>query len=311
MVIAIPNSLRRRLNYLVGNFVRWVRLNAVTQDKDAVLKRRNPFGRRITPLANWFFRQCRVPISFWTELSAWQRWEVTCFRMLNPQYSAAPVGVDGVREDKLPGESLWVHLRRGTLKRNMLVAAGKELRRAHDHWSDVYQGRWSHGDAAMCNVLYDSHERRARLIDFELVHDRSLSPAARHADDLMAFLLDLASHVQARRWLPFSLAFLRAYGDPEVMEQVRSRLQVPRGTAWLWWKVRINFVPGGRVARRLAQLKKAIDEGALPHCALPGSGAAELPIQKRRPSSHCHTTIPGMPKASSRTRLVSESASEA
>ena len=40
-------------------------------------------------------------------------------------------------------------------------------------------------------VIYNQKTGRARLIDFELVHDRSLSAKSRHADDLLVFLLDI------------------------------------------------------------------------------------------------------------------------
>ena len=33
--------------------------------------------------------------------------------------------------DKLPGQSLWDHMKQGTLNERMLESAGKEYRRAH------------------------------------------------------------------------------------------------------------------------------------------------------------------------------------
>jgi len=44
----------------------------------------------------------------------------------------------------------------------MLRAAGNELRRAHQLWSDEYDGPWSHGDASMSNFIYDKRTHRGR-----------------------------------------------------------------------------------------------------------------------------------------------------
>jgi len=57
----------------------------------------------------------------------------------------------------------------------MLIAAAFEFRRAHQFWSDEFQGRWSHGDASSTNVIYDASNNRARLIDFEIYHEKSLA----------------------------------------------------------------------------------------------------------------------------------------
>ena len=42
----------------------------------------------------------------------------------------------------------------------------------------------------MTNVIYNE-KTRARLIDFEIRHEKSLPAAARHTDDLLVFLLDM------------------------------------------------------------------------------------------------------------------------
>ena len=84
----------------------------------------------------------------------------------------------------------------------LLAAAGSEYRRAHQFRSDELAGPWSHGDASMTNVTYDTKTNRARLIDFEIIHEKSLPVAARKADDLLVFLLDLVSNVSRREWLP-------------------------------------------------------------------------------------------------------------
>jgi hypothetical protein len=264
MTIALQNpQTQEPRNTGMESIVNWIRLNVVTRTGRWFHKRRNAFGKRILPAANWFFRTCHVPVSFRCDPQDWQEWEIRCFRMLNPQYLAYSLDAHTVCEEALPGESLWVHLRRGTLQLRMIQAAGKEYRRAHSLWNDVYGGRWSHGDGATRNTLYDETTGRARLIDFELLHDPKLPSHMRQADDLMAFLLDLAAFTSRRRWRKYALAFLAAHGDPEVIQAVRRRLEVPRGTALVWWKIRTHFVATGKIARRLEKLARAIDQGAL------------------------------------------------
>ncbi|HVI81561.1 MAG TPA: hypothetical protein VM717_02365 [Chthoniobacterales bacterium] len=38
-----------------------------------------------------------------------------------------------------------------------------------------------------------------------------------------------------RQWLPFAATFLEAYGDAEVIAQLRKQLDLPGGLAWIWW----------------------------------------------------------------------------
>ena len=289
---------------ILGWLVRHTRLNAVQLKPGYVIKRRNPFGRHILPAANWFFRWSRAPISFATEPRKWARSEVRSFRTLHPQYQAWTLPRGGVCEERLPGESLWSHLQSGTLTRDMLSAAGAEFRRAHGLSSQGRLEAWSHGDGAMCNILFDAVTGRARLIDFEITHDPSLPPEIRQADDLSVFLVDLAGYTSRRHWLPFALAFLHAYGRPEVIHALRARLKVPAGRARLWWKIRANFVSTERLRARLRRLARALDHGDW----LNASRAAGR-RHRRRPSAHCQATRPGMPKAISRARWTSESAS--
>ena len=62
----------------------------------------------------------------------------------------------------------------------------------------------AHGRTATAgtnNVIYDRQNGRARLIDFEIVHQKSLPAKSRHADDLIVFLLDLMAVAPNRQWL--------------------------------------------------------------------------------------------------------------
>jgi hypothetical protein len=256
-------SARQGLDKTLGSLVKCVHLNAVTRDKvgdrEVVIKRRNFFGRKILPMANWFFKVTRAPVSYWSDPRDWQHWTTSTFQMLNPDYHAWPVGEGAVHADILPGKSLWDHLKQRTLTPRMMHAAGREIHRAHTFWSTYHNGAWSHGDCAMCNVLYDEEKDRARLIDFEIVHHKHLPAICRHAQDLMSVLLDLTGAPE-KRWLELAGAFIDAYGDPLVIAELRSRFVPPRGLEVLWWKVRVNFADTAKVMRQL----NLLDESLIP-----------------------------------------------
>jgi hypothetical protein len=227
--------------------------------------------------------------------------------MLNgDRFHATVVDARTVYLDKLPGKSLWDHMKQRTLNKRMLKAAAKELNRAHQFWADEFIGRWSHGDASMPNVIYDEKTRRARLIDFEIMHEKSLPATARHADDLLAFLLDMVETVPTRQWLPFTICFVKAYADRDVIAELQKRLVIPRGVALIWWNVRTNFAKTGKVERRLRALRNAISK-----LQLYRPSPAERARQRRRASKICQVINPGMPSASSRTLAISDRAKAA
>jgi hypothetical protein len=105
----------------------------------------------------------------------------------------------------------------------MVEAAGHEFRRAHQFRSDEFRGPWSHGDARTNNVIYDEMTGRARLIDFEILHDKSLPAKSRQADDLLVFLLDLIAVAPNPQWLTLALSFLNAYGNAAVISEFKSK----------------------------------------------------------------------------------------
>jgi Ser/Thr protein kinase RdoA (MazF antagonist) len=169
------------------------------------------------------------------------------FNMLNgDRFHARASGPNAICADKPPGRSLLDYLKEGTLTREMMEAAGHELRRAHQLWSDEFRGPWSHGDASTDNVLYDESTGRARLIDFEIVHQKSLPAKSRHADDLLVFLLDILALAPNRQWRVLVLAFLNAYDNAPVIAQLKNELAVPTGMAWIWW----GFEQGSKIRRR-------------------------------------------------------------
>jgi len=279
----------------------------VRRGRRVVIKQRQVYSQQLADLANLYFRMSSIPIRFWSKTKDWQRWEVKCFQMLNgDRFRARTSGAKTICVDKLPGESLWEHMNRGTLTRQMLEAAAREYCRAHQLWSDEFAGPLSHGDASMANVMYNEKTGRARLIDFELIHEKSLPAKSRQADDLLVFLLDLIGVVPGRQWLPFTLYFLNAYENARVIATLENQLALPRGMAWIWWGVRTSFANPAKVKRRLAKLRDVIANLGS-HRAI----AVKRVRKRRRASITCHEMSPGMPSASSRTLAISDRAKAA
>lgn len=302
----VPQSLSNAATALVEA----LNLNSIKErrrgGRRVLVKRRNLAGRPLADLANAYFRRSRIPIHFLSDMKEWQHREITSFNMLNgDRFRARASGGDTVIEDKLPGNSLWDHMKRGTLNQRMLKAAAREFRRAHEFWSDDFNGPWSHADATTTNAIYNEKTGRVRLIDFEIEHDKSLPARARHADDLLVFLLDMVGLLSSRQWLSFALCFLNAYNRPDVILELRKRLLLPGGLAWVWWEVRTNFTPPGKMKRRLARLRATLPTLEIYRVA------AMRARHKRRPSIICHAIKPGTPRANSRTLAINERAKAA
>jgi len=287
-------------------FVESLKINSISEvvrrGRKVVLKHRNAYGEQMAEMANLYFRLAKLSIRYLSDVREWRRRELGCFRMLNGErFRAFSPRVSSVCLDKLPGKSLWDHLRQHTLTRPMLEAAGSEFRRAHQFWSDDFGGLWSHGDASMTNVIYNEKTGRARLIDFEIMHEKSLSATARQADDLLVFLLDMVGAMPSRRWLAFASCFLSAYGDAEVIAELKKQLVIPSGLALIWWNVRTNFAKSATVKRRLTNLSSAVR-----HLKFYRLSPPARVCQKRRPSMICQVTSAGTPTAKSRTRAIKE-----
>ena len=304
----VESLVPRGLANVATRLVEAIAINSINEKvrrgRTVIVKRRNLHSEQLADLTNLYFKMADIPIRFWSKVEEWQRWEVDCFQMLNgDRFRAYPSGARSVVAEKLPGKSLWEHLTSETITKKMLRAAAVEFRRAHEFWSDEFRGRWSHGDGTSQNVMYDPVTDRARLIDFEIIHEKSLATAARQADDLLVFLLDLVGTLTTRDWIPFATTFLEAYGDGKVIAQLQSQLDLPGGLAWIWWGVRTNFTNPAKVKRRLTNLSRAIAKLKLQEPA-----GSERGRNKRRPSMSCQMSKPGMPRASSRTLAIKDKA---
>ena|SRR6266540_55113 len=297
----------RALANAAARFVDSLKINSVSEKvrrgRRVVIKQRNGYGEQLADLANLYFRMAGIPIRFWAKADNWRRWEVECFKMLNgDRFRAWPCGDKTVCADKLPGKSLWENLDQGTLTRRMVEAAGHEFRRAHQFRSHEFRGPWSHGDAGANNVIYDEKTARARLIDFEIVHDKSLPAKSRQADDLLVFLLDLIAVAPNPQWLTLALSFLNAYGNTAVICELEDQLTLPNGMAWIWWGVRTSFANPAKVKRRLEKIRDVIA-----NLEFYRAFAARRARHRRRASISCQQITPGIPRASSRTRAIKAS----
>src|SRR4030095_8324936 len=152
MVISPPlpvsreeDTAERRIPKALGNaaarLVDSLKINSVSEKvrraRPLVVKRRAAYSGPLAEPANVYFRRAGIPIRFWTKTDEWQQWEVTCFNMLNGEgFHEWASGANTVYADNLPGKSLWDHSMEGTLTREMMEAAGRELRRAHQFWSE-------------------------------------------------------------------------------------------------------------------------------------------------------------------------------
>jgi hypothetical protein len=155
-------------------------------------------------------------------------------------------------------------------------------------------------------VVFNNKTGRARLIDFEIVHQQSLPAKSRHADDLLVFLLDLIAVAPNPQWFSLALAFLNAYGNAAVVAELKDQLALPSGIAWIWWGVRTSFANPTKVKRRLEKLRDHV--ASLEYYR---AFAATRARKRRRASMSCHAIKPGIPNINSRTRAIKESAKAA
>lgn len=257
------NLKLRELSEAANRAINCIKINSVTREmrdgKPMWLKRRRWGSALIAGQANLFFRLAQGRVHVWVDARKWQRWEVNCFRLLHGgKFRAFGEGSRTVWMDALPGMHLCQHLQRGTLTPPALEAAGRELARAHQLWCPEFDDWWSHGDPHLDNVIYDAVTNRARLIDFEVVHDRSLPAVLRQADDLLVFLQDLVCRVSAKQWLPLAFSFINAYGRSEVINELRRLLFVPVGLPALWWRLRTENFERPELIRRVDALRLAL-----------------------------------------------------
>jgi hypothetical protein len=252
-----------RILSAAGALVDRIKINAISRERrdgrTLWIKRRRWTARPTMACANHFFRLAGNPIHALDNLVTWQHWEVDCFlRLHGGQYLAFADGTCAVAAEEVPGQSLSHHLHTGTLTPRMLEAAARELRRAHAAECATFRSLWSHGDPHAGNFVYDPVSDRARLIDFEVMHDPTIRAEERHADDLLVLLQDMLGRVAAEEWLPNAHAFLAAYARPEIVARLREKLVMPRGLPRVWWAVRTTYLNSAELERRIIALRDSL-----------------------------------------------------
>ena len=101
--------------------------------------------------------------------------------------------------------------------------------------------------------------RPTRLIDFEIIHDKSLPATVRHADDLLVFLLDIVGIVPWPPMVAFRTQVSLTLSDSlDVIAELKNQLALPSGMAWIWWGVRTSFANPAKVKQRLEKLRGVI-----------------------------------------------------
>lgn len=244
-------------------FAERIKINELTREwRDGRLmwiKRRRRIAPPVLAAANLFFRLAGARVRAIEHAARWQQWEVECFHELHgDHFEAWSEGVCAVVAEAMPGFPLARELDAGRLTPACAAAAGRELRRAHETPAAGFGGAWSHGDPHTGNFVYDPHEDRARLIDFELMHDPAWSADARQTDDLLIFLQDVLGRVVPGEWLPIASAFLDGYDREEITARLPARLQLPCGIPRLWWAIRTSYLPAPEIERRLDSLRAII-----------------------------------------------------
>ena len=229
------------------------------EDRWMWTKRRRRGSRVLARGANCFFRLAGNPVFVVEDPWDWQQHELASFRLLHGEGFLGFCGEGGsVWLERLPGLDLDTLNYQGRLTRWMFYAAGREFRRVHGLYSPRFQGPWSHGDPNFGNVIVDERNQRARLIDFETVHVKTLPPNERHADDVAVFLLDLVGGVAEEKLLEMATAFLAGYDRPTIEQLAVGRLALPSGWGRLWWGIRTEYAPAGVLRRRVALLRQGL-----------------------------------------------------
>jgi hypothetical protein len=259
----------QRLLASAGRWIDRIKINElarVTRDGNVFwVKRRRPGAGAVIRLGNAFFRLTGNRVVILGEASAWHSWERESSALLHGTSSGCSVDETGrLWQREFPGRSLSSYIDEGRAQSRIFAAAARELRRAHALDSPSLGGKWSHGDPHSGNFIYDSDADAAKLMDFEVRHDNTLSAAERHADDLLVFLQDTLGRLTRDCWIALSQTFVREYDRPEITRQLLDRLIEPRGLARLWWAVRTTYLAPREISSRLAALRSTLAAGGIP-----------------------------------------------
>jgi hypothetical protein len=245
-----PGALMELVARMLAHLVDRVRMNRIRQEAQRWIKRRKAYAPLVIAPGNVYLALSRSGIRMHSNPRAWAPYEISRWRALHGDDAAGPIDRAMIWTRALPGESLTTLLdreRTSALAREALRAGGAELRRAHA--TSIDGEPFSHGDLHLSNLLYA--DGRARLIDFETPHERTLSAGARHADDLYVLLLDLV----AKGHGDLAPALVEGYGPLPALLRERLTLEhalLPRSLQIL----RSGFLPRPALQAALENLRE-------------------------------------------------------
>jgi len=277
----------------------------IRRKRPVVIKRRNIHSGTVGRADETsIFRVADIPIRFWSKVEDWQRWENRLFQHVEWRWLSSPfLRPANVVADKLPGESLWDRVNRGTLTRRMLLAAAAEFRALMNFWSDEFRGRWSHGDASITNVIYES-EQQSRAADRFRNLPREIAGhcGADKRTTCSFFLLDLVGTLPTRQCCRSRRLFgslRRRRSDRAIAEATRSA----RRTGLDLVGRAHQFTNPATVKRRLANLSRAIAKMKSYDANSFGARAKQTPGFDQLPNDKSWNSKP-----SSRRRAIKERA---
>jgi Ser/Thr protein kinase RdoA (MazF antagonist) len=246
----------------VGRCIHAVEVHRVTQravaGREGWEKTRLPGMHPVIASGNLYLRLSHSLGRMIPRLDRWRSRELSSFGVLHgTEYGSSPAGRYGVWTEHVPGRDLRALLAEGSLTRAVMRAAAGEFARAHARRDPETGSFWSHGAPHLGNVIYDGSADRARLIDFETEHDAGADPVARHADDLLVFLLDLVGRSPERSdWPSLASSFLTFYGGNPVRKRLVRRLSAePQGLERVRWIQQAGYLDTRELARRLERLR--------------------------------------------------------
>lgn len=258
MIVLAQRCVAWLMNRVLVNHIH----RAVRDGVPVVIKRRRFGGSVIIWFANRFLALAHSGAHMFVRADEWTRWERHCVRLLYPDQPDVMVERRAVSLPEVQGRCVREFIEQDPQPLQAVQAAAREVRRIHAVACDDFQSAWSHGDLHLENILYDPQTDRAVVIDFDVRHDRQVPAAARQADDLLGFLLELLAE-SGDDWLTLAQSFVEEY-DPEscgnlaALEQLHRRCEVPRGFARVYWFTRTNDAAISRMRPRLAVLQELI-----------------------------------------------------
>lgn len=256
-------ELLQRFAAWLMNRVRVNRTEHVIQDGVPVfMKRRRAGSRAVIWFGNRFLALARSGIRMFDRADEWMEWEAYCSRLLYPDRRGVRIGPgETVSVAELPGTSFRQLVRRAGTDLQPIVAAARELRRAHQLECSCFGAAWSHGDMHLGNILYDREAGRASLIDFDTRHEFGTDQTQRHGDDLKVLLLELIA-IHDEKWFQLAAAFVEEYREASVLHELNRQLFVPHGFARILWYTRTNCASLGRTEQRMLRLREKLRQMA-------------------------------------------------